>query len=184
MTQRIHLIRHGQPACRPQAALSRQDYRCWVEAYDAAGIMDWPPNSLVKWLESAGIDKVISSSLPRASESARALLKSDRVYSDPLFNEAAITIPTIPLRMNSSAWTAIGRITWLCGAPADEDITAFRLRARAATEKLMQSEGADETALIGHGWMNRMIGHNLRKRGFQIQYRSYNGYWSRTTLVR
>jgi broad specificity phosphatase PhoE len=179
---RIHLIRHGQPACRPQPALSRKEYRRWVEAYDASGIIDLPPRSLVQWLGSAGVDQIISSALLRAVETAEALIGSGRLRSDPLFNEAGVVITPIPFRLSSNAWTAFGRLAWVCGASADEAAARFRLRARTATDSLVGSASMTETALVGHGWMNRMIGRELRKRGFEIQHHSGSGYWSRTTF--
>lgn len=182
MTSRIHLIRHGQPACLPQSALSRQDYRLWVEAYDAAGIMDLPPRSLVHWLNSTRVEEVVSSALPRAVASARALFGSGALHSDSLFNEAAIAIVSIPFRMHSSVWTVVGRGAWLCGASADETADKFRLRARTAADRLMRSANMTEIALVGHGWMNRMIGRELREQGFGIRHQSGNGYWSRTTF--
>lgn len=182
MTMRIHLIRHGRPSCGSQPALSRHDYKRWLEAYDATGIIDQPPLPLVEWLNSSGIKEVVSSALPRAVESAIALIGPEHVRSDPLFNEAAITVAPIPFRMSSNTWTVFGRVAWLCGASANEMAAKFRLRARIAADNLTRSPNNAETALIGHGWMNRMIGRELRERGFEVQYQSGTGYWSRTTL--
>lgn len=184
MKSLIHLIRHGLPNCRPLPALSHHEFKSWVDAYDAAGIIDRPPTSLVEWLKTAGIEKLISSALPRAEESARALVGPEFIRCNPLFNEAAIAVVPFPFRLNSSVWTAVGRLTWLLGAPANEDSATFQLRARAAAAKLMQSADSAETALVGHGWMNRTIGRILREHGYGIQHRGDNRYWSRMTFIR
>ncbi|AHI27488.1 MULTISPECIES: histidine phosphatase family protein [Komagataeibacter] len=179
----IHLIRHGRPACLPQPALSRNEYARWLISYDAMGIMDQPPASLLDWLRTAKIGNLISSSLPRAIQSADAVAPG-RAKSDPLFNEAAIAIPSVPFRMHSTAWTSVGRILWLLGRTTGENFIDFRFRAQAATDALMASAAVANTVLVGHGWMNRIIGKELRRRGFSLQQQVRHGYWSRTSFTR
>ena len=178
----IHLIRHGEPACPPKSSLSREEYRCWVEAYDAAGIVDQPPETFRNWLPPAAKCIMFSSSLPRSIQSARVLNRSEQVLSEPMFNEASVAIPSIPFRMSSTAWTLIGRASWLLGASAREDVAACRTRACDAADALVQSAASVETLLVGHGWMNRMIGHELRCRGFNVRQQAKRGYWSRASF--
>ena len=178
----IHLIRHGQPACRPAGALSRDDYRRWLEAYDAAGIIDKPPDATKVWLLGVSSAAIFSSSLPRSVQSAHYLAPSNQVKSDAMFDEASVSILPIQFRLSSAAWTALGRTSWLLGDNAHEQVAACRIRARNAADALMQSASSAETLLVGHGWMNGMIGRELQRSGLRVLERTGRGYWSRTSL--
>lgn len=167
-SHQIHLIRHGKPACLPKSCLSREEFRQWVKAYDSAGILTDPPGSLREFMYGPDVRAVFSSSLRRSIQSAKALVTSDQISSDPLFNEAAICIAAIPFRMRSSAWVLLGRALWLLGGSATEDLAAGRSRARRAANLLMRSAISVDTVLVGHGWMNRMIGQELLGCGWKI----------------
>lgn len=181
MTSHIHLVRHGQPACFPKSALSALDYKLWVADYDASSIIDLPPAWLERWMASADIGAVIASALPRAIGSANALVERERMRVSPLFNEAAVFVLPIPIRMTSNQWTVISRLAWLCGGSAGENAGSFRLRVRAAAEELVRSSAKAPTLLVGHGWANRAIGRQLLARGFVIQRRMQTGFWSLTS---
>lgn len=180
----IHLFRHGEPDCPPQRALSCTEYSAWVRAYDAAGITSDPPASLKAWIQNLGVGEVFASTLPRSVQSARALVGMEKVRSLALFNEAAISTASIPLRMDSSTWTILGRLMWLSGAASSERLPECRARAGTATDILVASAAETETLLVGHGWMNRMIGKELRKRGFDRIVRTGSGYWCGTSFQR
>lgn len=182
MSMKIHLIRHGQPDCPPKESLSRAEFGGWIDAYDAAGIVEDPPAVLRTWFQQTGVRSVFASTLPRAIQSARALVERDNVQSLALFDEAAIAIAPIPFRMSSASWTTLGRIIWLSGTPAAERIAQCRVRAASAADVLIASAAEVETVLVGHGWMNRMIGQHLRKKGFERQRVTGHGYWSRASF--
>ena len=179
----IHLVRHGEPACSPRSSLSREEYRHWVEAYDAAGIVGEPTEAIKNWIRSCEIRSVFSSSLLRSIQSASSLVPLDYVRSEPVFDEASVAIAPIPFRMSSTAWTSIGRISWLLGAAAREEVAEGKVRARVAASMLVQSAACAETLLVGHGWMIRMIGSALQHQGFNIRgERANGGYWSRSSF--
>ncbi len=178
----IHLFRHGKPDCPPRRALSCTEYSGWVRAYDAAGVASDPPASLKAWIQTVGVGEVFASTLPRSVQSAIALVGTAKVRSLALFNEAAISTASIPLRMSSSTWTLLGRLMWLSGAASPERLLECRARARAATDILMASAVKTETLLVGHGWMNRMIAKELRQRGFDQSATTGSGYWCGTSF--
>lgn len=182
--RRIHLIRHGRSVCAPSRWLSREEYRLWVEAYDAAGIDDRPPEPLRQWLRDAEPARAFSSSLPRSVQSARALFPSERIRSDPVFDETAIAIVAVPFRMSSALWTLAGRISWMYGGTSRETITQARVRASEAAEALTQATAEGDAVLVGHGWMNRMIGAELRSRGFVRVGTASGGHWSAASFHR
>ncbi len=182
MAARIHLLRHGQPACLLRSGLSAQDYKSWVGAYDASRIVDLPPAWLEQWLAACDIRTVASSALPRAIALAKALVGDERIHISPLFNEAAVTFLPLPIRMTSSQWTAMGPLAWLCGGMAEEDAAYFRQRVRAAADELVRWSAKAPTLLVGHGWINRAIGRQLLARGFVIQRRTQAGFWSLTSF--
>lgn len=178
----IHLVRHGRPACLPAKALSRDGYRRWLAAYDAAGIIDQPPQTTKPWVEDVKSAAIFSSSLLRSVSSAKFLAPMSQVTSDALFNEASVSVLPIQFRLSSSTWTWLGRTSWLLGNAAEEHVAACRIRARNAAAALLHSASLAETLLVGHGWMNGMICQELQRSGMHIQERTGYGYWSRTSL--
>lgn len=108
-SMRVHLVRHGEPACPPQAFLTRGEYRRWVGAYDAAGILGQPTVAIQGWLRFSDVSTVFPSTLPRSIRSAEMLLASEEVHTEPLFNEAAVSLPPLPFCLSSTSWTTIGR---------------------------------------------------------------------------
>lgn len=177
-SNQIHLIRHGEPACRPKPRMSRDEFRQWVKLYDSQGILTEPPDNLQKCMYGAGNWTVFSSSLPRSVQSAKALVSSDQISSDALFDEAAIAIAAIPFRLESTTWVFLGRMLWLLGASSTEDFATCRLRARNAASLLIRSAISSNTVLVSHGWMNQMIGRELKKAGFAVDFQTKRGYWS------
>lgn len=178
----IYLIRHGQPACLPKERLSQDEFRHWVRAYNSAGILGRPPRSIQDLARNSDEWAIFCSSLPRSVQSAEALAWSGQIRSSPLFDEAAISIAPVRLCLKSSTWILLGRASWLLGASAPEGVAACRARARDAADALANSARNANTALVGHGWMNRMICRELRKRGWKIFEKRGEGYWSHTSL--
>jgi broad specificity phosphatase PhoE len=178
----IHLVRHGRPACFPAAALSRDDYLRWLAAYDAAGIIDQPPETTKLWIQEVKPAAVFSSSLLRSVRSASFLAPINQVTSDALFNEASVSVLPIQIRLSSTVWTSLGRTSWLLGNAAEEHVVACRVRARDAADALLHSASSAETLLVGHGWMNGMICRELQRSGMHVLERTGRSYWSRTSL--
>jgi broad specificity phosphatase PhoE len=166
---RVVLVRHGRPAI----SMSRTGYRGFrqfIDAYDRAGLdpNSLPPAELQALLN--GLGAVFTSGRPRANDSARSLLPQARIIADPLFAEAPLAGPRIPLlRMRVGIWAVISRIIWHAGYhPQMEGYHRAKQRAVRAADKLLSGaeSNAGTAVLVAHGYFNAMIGRVLRQRGF------------------
>jgi broad specificity phosphatase PhoE len=180
-TLRIILIRHGQPAIALRPRTSHRGFRAYIDAYEAAGLdpASMPPQELrdlVKELEA-----VFSSDRPRSRESAAALAPHAILTADPLFAEAPLASPPIPLlSMGVPSWAVVARLLWHVGYhPEIENVRQAKRRAAQAADILIDSARATgAAALVAHGYFNMMIGRQLRRRGFSWRGSHRVRYWN------
>ena len=114
MTGRIITVRHGRPDLARDLKIKAKDYGDWWARYDASGLHpdERPPEGLIKL--AGGAKTVLSSTLPRAIETARQATGDDRdVPADPIFIEAPLPPPPVPfLKLQPGAWGVISRSFW------------------------------------------------------------------------
>ena len=180
-TARIILIRHGRPAIDVAPRTSHGGFRTYIDDYEAAGLdpTSAPPEELQDLIKELGA--VFTSGKPRAHESAKALLPNAELIADPLFVEAPLASPRIPLlRMKVPKWAVVARILWHAGYhPQIEDYKSAKDRADAAVNILItraKKEGA--AALVAHGYFNFLIGRVLRARGFRRSGSHRAKFWN------
>ncbi len=178
---RIILIRHGQPAIALSPRTSHAGFAAYIDAYEAAGLdpASLPPEDLRDLVRE--VDAVFASDRPRSTESARVLAPHAALVVDPLFAEAPLASPRIPLlSLKVPTWAVVARILWHVGFhPAIEDYRKARQRAGLAADILIargHENGA--AALVAHGYFNAMIGRILRKRGFSRTGSHRVRYWN------
>jgi broad specificity phosphatase PhoE len=167
----VILVRHGRPDIPLRLRTCHRGFRHYIDAYQDAGLdpRSAPPEELMDLVK--GLDAVFTSHAPRAQDSARTLLPEAEVIADPLFSEAPLAAPRIPLvKMKVPIWAVMARIMWHAGYhPEIEDYRRAKVRASAAADILLErAESNDGVAvLVAHGYFNAMIGRVLRKRGFR-----------------
>lgn len=166
---RIILIRHGRPAISTNPRTTHREFRTYIDAYEAAGLdpESAPPEELQDLVKE--LDAVFTSGRPRSQDSARALAPHAELIADPLFVEAPLASPKIPLlRMKVPKWAVMARILWHAGYhPEIENYRRAKQRASQAADILIARARADgQAALVAHGYFNLMIGRELRRRGF------------------
>lgn len=178
---RILLVRHGQPGIALSPRTSHHGFTGYIDAYEAAGLdpASLPPRELGDLLGE--LDTVFASDRARSHQSARALAPDATLVVDPLFAEAPLAAPRIPLlKMTVPKWAVVSRILWHAGYnPGIEDYRKAKHRAVQACDILIaraRAEGA--TALVAHGYFNWMIGRQLRKRGFRRTGSHQARYWN------
>jgi broad specificity phosphatase PhoE len=166
---RIILIRHGRPNIPVSVRTSHKEFRSYIDAYEAAGLdpESAPPEELQDLVGE--LTAVFTSGRARSDDSARALAPNAELIADPLFVEAPLASPPIPLlKMNVPKWAVVARILWHAGYhPEIENYRRAKHRASQAADILMKrahDEGA--AALVAHGYFNLIIGRELRRRGF------------------
>jgi len=178
---RVILIRHGQPAIALSPRASHHGFSDYIDAYEAAGLdpASLPPRELADLIKE--LRSVFTSGRARSDQSARALAPHAELIADPLFAEAPLASPPIPLlKMRVRKWAVMSRILWHAGYhPQIENFRKARQRARRAADLLVSKAQADGTVvLVAHGYFNAMIGRQLRKRGFLRTGSHRVRYWN------
>jgi broad specificity phosphatase PhoE len=177
---RVILIRHGQPAIALRPRTSHVEFRAYIDAYEASGLdpASLPPQEIADLVRELG--EIFTSNRLRAHESARALAPHAELIVNPLFAEAPLASPHIPLlRMRVPKWAVVARLFWHAGYhPGIEDYGKACLRAGNAAEILIAKAQGGAAALVAHGYFNAMIGRQLRKRGFLRTGSHRVRYWN------
>ncbi len=178
---RIILIRHGRPNIPTNPRTSHREFHTYIDDYEAAGLdpESAPPGELQDLVSE--LEAVFTSGKPRAHDSARALAPHAELIADPLFVEAPLASPKIPLlRMRVPKWAVVARILWHAGYhPEIENYRRAKHRAAQAADILVaraRKEGT--TALVAHGYFNLMIGRELRRRGFRKSGSHAARFWN------
>lgn len=170
---RIVLIRHGQPDIALTPRTDAKAFAHYIEDYEAAGLAaeSLPPPALTASLSEVrgALASVFCSDRPRAMESAARLLPAAERFADPLFAEAPLASPPLPLlRLKVTQWAVLSRGLWYLGYhPQIEGPRRAGARAAAAAAKLIaHAEQTGAAVLVAHGYFNFMIGRRLARLGY------------------
>ncbi|HEV2560541.1 MAG TPA: histidine phosphatase family protein [Rhizomicrobium sp.] len=178
---RIILIRHGRPAIATSPRTSHHGFRSYIDAYEEAGLdpESAPPEELQDLVGE--LTAVFTSGRKRSNDSARALAPNAELIVDPLFVEAPLASPRIPvLRMKVPKWAVMARILWHAGYhPKIENYKRAKERASDAADILMRRARKEGSAvLVAHGYFNFLIGRELRQRGFKRSGSHRARFWN------
>jgi broad specificity phosphatase PhoE len=178
---RIILIRHGRPNIPVSVRTSHKEFRSYIDSYEQAGLdpESAPPEELQDLLGE--LTAVFTSGRPRAHDSARALAPNAELIADPLFVEAPLASPPIPLlKMRVPKWAVVARILWHAGYhPEIENYRRAKHRASRAADILVERARAEGvTALVAHGYFNLIIGRELARRGFKKSGSHRARFWN------
>ena len=113
---RIVLVRHGQPHIALSPRTNHRGFSDYIGAYEAAGLdpASLPPGELAEL--GRELAAVFASDRPRSHQSAAVLAPHLPPLRDPLFAEAPLASPPIPLlRMSVPGWAVISRLLWHMG---------------------------------------------------------------------
>src|SRR5258708_5303029 len=135
---RVILVRHGRPAIgNPRRG--HHGFRRYIDDYQDAGLdpKSAPPEELLDLVKE--LNAVFTSFAPRARDSARTLLPEAEIIADPLFAEAPLAAPRIPiLKMNVPVWAVMARIMWQAGYhPEIENYRRANVRASQPADILL-----------------------------------------------
>ena len=181
MTLRILLIRHGQPQIALRPRTSHAGFARYIDDYEEAGLepSNLPPEELTDLVKE--LDHVFTSGRPRSHQSAGRIAPHAELIADPLFAEAPLASPPIPLlSMAVPKWAVVSRILWHVGFhPGIENPRkAFRRAAQAAEILIAKARKHGATALVAHGYFNWMIGRVLKRHGFERTGSHQARYWN------
>ncbi len=186
-SSRIVLIRHGRPEIPVAPKTCHKGFRDYIGAYDEAGLdpQEVPPEELQELV--ADIAAVFTSDRKRAHESAKLLAPKAELVIDPLFMEAPLASPRIPLlRMRVPKWAVVARVLWYAGYhPEIENYAKAKRRAAQAAGILQQqAEAAGAVALVAHGYFNYLIGRELVRRGYRKTGAHRARFWNAVVYSR
>ncbi len=186
----ISLIRHGRPdfwqEMSPNSIVPAGDLPTVFRRYDESGILSAPepPERVVQAARSAMC--VYSSDLKRSRESVR-MLGVQRVVDQAVFRELELPIVTLSfLRLPIFLWLIILRGLWFRGyAKSCESVHAARARSAQAARILQDAaQEHGSVALVGHGFLNRFIKHELLRAGWEADGPGQNTHWGMHQVVR
>lgn len=178
---RIVLIRHGKPDVAPSGWITHRRFKDYIDEYERAGLDpdSAPPEWLVQMISETR--RVYASDRPRARESARAVAPHAEISMSPLFMEAQLKSPRLPLvRMKPPAWAVIARLAWHAGHDGGiEDFRDAKERAEKAAAMLAETAGEDGIAvLVAHGYFNAIVGRMLSRLGWRKHGRHRAKFWN------
>lgn len=182
-TGRIITARHGRPNLSREVHITAREYGDWWSQYDASGLHpdERPPQSLVDLATEART--VLSSTMPRAIETARHATRGERdAPAEPLFVEAPLPPPPVPfLKLSPGKWGVVSRIFWFLGyAPGGVENHAETWgRVDRIADRLISEAASGDVLLCAHGYLNWMIDRKLRHSGWRrVGREGGNRYWS------
>lgn len=173
---KIILMRHGKPVLAQTVWIAPVEMKRWIKDYNLAEVAtDSVPVARLEIAHSAAY--IVTSTAPRALSSVQALGHAPSVV-DALFCEAQLPYALWHFpRLPPLAWAAFFRVLWFLGyAQGCDSIQATRIRAKAATLKLVTLAEQGTVLLMGHGIMNRLIAQELVALGWAGTTKSK--YWS------
>lgn len=176
----ITIARHGRPDANREQWLDWRGYEDWWDSqYQPAGLV--PGQSAPDALKQAAAEShtVFASSLRRAIETAQAVAPDRDPLVDPVFVEAELPPPPMPGRYMAKTWGVFARCSWWMGwSRGRESRIAADVRARQATDRLIEAAAAGPVVLCAHGWFNRMMRPHLRGSGWTCVRDGGDTYWS------
>jgi broad specificity phosphatase PhoE len=179
----ITLLRHGEPAYRLHGRMRARDLPGVAAAYNASGIVGTPPDGTARLARDHAI--VCCSDLPRAIESARALVPDGaNFYTETLFQESAIPhFDRGRINLPAGVWLALLRLFWLGGFSRNgESFTGMKQRSARAAHRLIQLAAEHRSVLlVGHGLINRFIARELLANGWSGPTRTGTAYWAHSS---
>ncbi|MEO0613679.1 MAG: histidine phosphatase family protein [Pseudomonadota bacterium] len=184
MAGRIITVRHGKPALSRGVLISATGYGAWWDKYDESGLYPGqiPPTHLTHLAKNAAV--VFSSIMPRAHETALALVAGEKpVEASPLFIEAPLPPPPWPdwMKLSPRLWGVISRLYWIngYGLPGMEDRAATWARVDEIIARLAAHTVEGDVVLCAHGYLNWMISRRMATHNWTCtEHRGGNKYWS------
>src|SRR5882757_5541465 len=141
---RTLLIPHDEPHIALSPATNHPGFAAYIDAYEEAGLSppNLPPDELRDLVRE--LDHVFTSDRPRSGQSAAALAPHAELIADPLFAEAPLASPRIPLlTMRVPKWAVVSSILWHAGFhPGIENPRKASRRAAQAADILIAKAAA------------------------------------------
>jgi broad specificity phosphatase PhoE len=186
--RQILLVRHGRPSCPiHNDPLTLSQFHAWIDTYNLAGLApdSPPPPDLID--RARTIQCIVSSDLPRASESAHRLAPHAHARTSALYREAGRPLPCWDPKRSAtlSAWDRLSVQAWRNNRiQTDESLDRAIARAREAAQELTTLAAEFTTVLcVAHGTFNALLASQLLRLNWLGPQTPADEHWGATTYT-
>jgi broad specificity phosphatase PhoE len=186
--RQIALVRHGEPDMVKSGRFNRAEASNYLLCYDSVCII--VPEKPFFQVNNKEEIKVFSSPIKRALTTAHYLFGEDKdITVSPVFREFETKIKPGNSKRSwpISFWTTKARLKWMFGKKPDgiESFSQAKKRAAEAADLLDQSSLDNPKILLtSHGFINRYIKKELKKKGWEVVEDTGSDYLGTTILVK
>ena len=170
--QEVILIRHAKVYLEKDGWMGPKKAAKYREMYDTAPIHQFLPDTVLSKLPKRTADTVYVSGLARSIATGWKLYgDSVNLVSLELLNEFELHVIWLPLILPFKGWTAVSRGLWMIGIkrPGAESFKDGKKRAKQAVDFIeYKSNQNRQVILVTHGFLNRTIRKEMKKRGWKI----------------
>ncbi len=183
----IVLARHGPVAAPCKERIAGRRFAQYLEVYRVSGLVpnSDPTDSARRQAQEARW--LVCSDLRRARDSLHRLAPNRACANESLYREADLpgTFRT-SLSLRPGAWLVLARLLWyVCHWPEIDSPSVTRERARRAASQLERLATVNGSVfLMGHGYFNALVAHELRRRGWRGPRFPNTNHWGTTVYWR
>lgn len=171
--QELILIRHAQVSLEHKGWMNSKKAAEYREAYDTAPVYQFERDTVLAKIPKRITDTIYVSGLPRSIATGVKLYgDSAQLVSLDLLNEFELYILKLPLYMPYKVWTSLSRGFWLLGMKKEDTESYREAKNRVKTiADLIEKKAITnrQIILVTHGFINRNIAKEMKKRGWEIE---------------
>lgn len=170
--QEIILIRHAKTALDHPGWMSSKKAAYFRETYDTAPVHQFDPDTVLAKIPQRITDTIYVSGLTRSIATGIKLYgDSAQIVSLDLLNEFEMHVVWLPAYLPYKGWTSLSRGFWLLGweKRGTESFSEAKDRVKIVADFIERKAAKQkQVILVTHGFVNRNIAKELKKRDWQI----------------
>lgn len=170
--QEVILIRHAAVEMHPHGWMGAKKAAEYRAAYDTSPVHQFAPDTVLAKVPKQITDTVYVSGLPRSIATGIKLYgHSASIVSTETLNEFEMHMIWLPLILPYKGWTSLSRVMWLMGLekPGTESYKEAKERTKSIADFIeRKAESEQQVIFVTHGFLNRNLAKELKKRGWTI----------------
>lgn len=170
--QEVILIRHAEVYLDHSGWMNSKKAAKYRKVYDTAPVHQFDTETVLAKIPERTTDTIYVSGLPRSIATGLKLFgDSANVVSMDMLNEFELYVVWLPLYMPYKGWTSLSRSMWILGMKRleTESYREAKKRVQQATNFIEEKVSSQkQVILVTHGFLNRNIAKELKKRGWTI----------------
>lgn len=170
------LYRHGIPRLSGKNKLLGSDFSDWLEKYR---IIDIEPIIWEKEKYPIVYSSTLERSISTATQIGKEIIEKEEICEAEL---PKLRFPKVRLRVK--CWLVIARILWIFGCTNGcESQRKFKERVSGVADWLESISHYERLCLVGHGWFNRSLTKELKRRNWMLKESTGKGFLSYQILT-